>query len=112
MRVVLACPNEGCTGKVGIPLTWEPPEPNYGADADGNRGVSYPGFWYCDPMPENCSAGCVLTDAQQDALDSEAIAEANSGGDLACPIFDEPDEDYYELVDDGPDFWTPPTEWD
>lgn len=40
-------PDHPCP-ECGYGMTYEPPEHNYGADADGNRGVTLPGGWGCE----------------------------------------------------------------
>jgi hypothetical protein len=32
-------------GEVPVEAAWVPPERNWGADADGNRGIDVPGYW-------------------------------------------------------------------
>ncbi len=36
--------------RCGQPMTYEPADPNYGADADGNRGVYMPAVWICENL--------------------------------------------------------------
>ena len=37
------CPT--CGAELKISASWEPADPNYGADADGNRGMYIPGYY-------------------------------------------------------------------
>ncbi len=57
-------------------LEWEPPDPSYGADADGNRGMYLRGYWDAQ-VSDACTAGHALTqrereDIEQDAIDNQA----------------------------------------
>lgn len=38
--------------KCGEEMTFEPADPNYGADADGNRGWYVPASWRCEACGE------------------------------------------------------------
>lgn len=41
--------------EVELTAGYEPGDPNYGADADGNRGISLPGYAYYESgLPETC----------------------------------------------------------
>lgn len=53
------CPVMCGTGEdsIEITLAYEKPDYNYGADADGNRGIYVAGYWYPeDSVPEHCPA--------------------------------------------------------
>ncbi len=86
-EVTTACPRDECEGTVKVTLEWEPPESNYGADADGNRGMYVAGYW-CAYPDELCSLWHTLTDDERDSIGQDA--EANAG---------EADEEY-----SGPDY--------
>lgn len=81
-RVEVPCPVEGCTGPDGalepgvvvVELEWEPADHHYGADADGNRGVYVPGYWYDVETSATCSKGCELTERDRDAAVAGATA--------------------------------------
>lgn len=81
------CPREGCEGFVQVSLEYEPPDPHYGMDADGNRGIYVAGYWSAE-ADDTCSLGHVLIGAELLQLQTEA-EEA---------VEDCDDDDY-----DGPD---------
>ncbi len=80
------CPREDCEGTVQVSLEWEPGDPRYGADSDGNRGIAVRGYWIADAAVV-CSLGCVLTEQEVKSVESES--ENNEP---------DPEDDYY-----GPD---------
>jgi len=80
---------EDCEGQVSTLMEWEPGDPNYGADADGNRGVCVQGYWTADPAA-TCSEGHVLSKSETAAVVKEAEDYESSKGD--------PEDEYY-----GPD---------
>ncbi len=55
-------------------MDYEPADPNYGADADGNRGMYVAGYWSgsCD---DSCSEGHTLTADEQEQVNTEAAAD-------------------------------------
>lgn len=52
--------NEACEGTVAVECEYEPGDNNYGADADGNRGVRVRGYWSCSAASK-CTKGHELT---------------------------------------------------
>lgn len=76
----LACPRdtddgEDCVGVVKVELEYEPPDNNYGADADGNRGIRVPGYWSAYDV-ESCTLGHTLTEAEQAEIKRDAEYDA------------------------------------
>lgn len=88
-KETLNCPRD-CEGEVVVSLEYEPADPDYGADADGNRGIYVRGYWTMYGADPVCSTGHTLTAEEQ----KEIIEQAESA--------DEEEQgcgDYY----DGPD---------
>lgn len=82
-----------CEGGLLVGLTWEPGESNWGADADGNRGIYVPGFWVPSEIPDKCdTCGFVFTDAGKEQIDKEAMEKAES--------LEEPYSDYDDQGED------------
>lgn len=81
--------------EIEVELGWEPGDPNYGADADGNRGISVPGYAFVeDELPTECpDCGVKFTAEQMADFDKRAAKQA-----------DEYEEDYepdYDPMDDS-----------
>lgn len=92
-EIYLSCPECGEEDAITFTLAWEEGDSNYGADADGNRGISVPGYFYLDdgdPTKQSCS--CKLTSEQYAALHTEAKTRAEKYSEEA--MRDEPDYDY------------------
>lgn len=70
---------EPCCVEIEVPLEYEPGEANYGADADGNRGIYIPGGFYADfSPPEKCDeCGHVYTTDELKSLSDEADKKAS-----------------------------------
>ena len=67
MQQTWNCPQCGEEFEVGLYV--EPDEPNYGADADGNRGVFMAGYLECEEYPETCPhCGYTLTEGDVEAI--------------------------------------------
>lgn len=81
--------DDPCEGEIEVTLEYEPADPHYGADRDGNRGMYQPGYW-SGTSEDSCSEGCILTQEEQDSAAEEAAS------DLAAE--QEADAEYY-----GPD---------
>lgn len=48
--------DELCQHEIEVELGYEEGDSSYGADADGNRGISVPGYFYpAEDPPEKCS---------------------------------------------------------
>lgn len=75
--ITLDCPVEECGTDFTVELYYEPGDSNYGADADGNRGMYVPGYWYPDEMPACCPNGHVFSPEELKALDKTATALAD-----------------------------------
>ncbi len=87
----ISCPRDECEGAVAVALEWEPADPSYGADADGNRGVYVRGYWSASVAGNACSLGHVLHAAEVAEIEKDAADNAPSD-----------DEDEY-YGPDGPD---------
>ena len=69
---------EDCIDKdIEVVLDREPDDPNYGADADGNRGIFVAGYWYTETAaPDKCATcGHVYTDEERKEIE-EAMNRA------------------------------------
>ncbi len=88
------CPRGDCMGLVTVTLEWEAPESNYGADADGNRGIYVAGYWSAD-VADTCSLGCIGGWTEKEVADFEhdAISDAPTRDD-ADDRFDEDPREY------------------
>lgn len=75
-NIELTCPKDDCDGTVHASLAWEPPEPNYGADADGNRGMYVAGYWYVEDVGSTCNKGHTMDTDDAQVLSEEATARA------------------------------------
>lgn len=96
-----------CHGNVLVEVAWEPADPNFGADADGNRGMYVPGFWAVATIPDKCDVcGFEFTVAGKETIEREAqkIADELPPADEEDDRLDEPEydeEDYIEDMRDG-----------
>lgn len=68
---------EDCPGVVTVELEYEPPDNNWGADRDGNRGIRVAGYWSASPA-NACSLGHVLTFDEVMEIHDEAQREAGA----------------------------------
>jgi len=70
---------EPCVDEIEVNLEYEPGEANYGADADGNRGISIPGYFYTeDSAPLKCEeCGHIYTDAERQEIQTKMEKAAN-----------------------------------
>lgn len=84
------CPRDDCEGKVSVTLEYEPPDPHYGADADGNRGMYVAGYWD-GTAADTCTLGHKLTVAETDVIEYGAVHDAIS----------DPEDEYYGPDSDG-----------
>lgn len=91
-EITIQCPRPDCEGIVDARLDWEPADPHYGADADGNRGMYVRGYWTADTGP-SCSEGHVFFADERVALDERSAAEVND--EEPEDNYDGPDEDDY-----------------
>lgn len=81
-----------CEGKVVVGLVWEPPDPHYGADADGNRGMYVAGYWSVGDIPPKCDVcGFEFTPAGIQQIEKDAAEQAESFD--IDPRWDGPDDD-------------------
>ncbi len=72
------CPVEECGTEMKIALEYEAGESNWGADADGRRGMYVPGRWYvAGDLPMSCPNHHTFTDAEIAQIDKQATAEAD-----------------------------------
>lgn len=87
--VTVNCPR--CEeGELEFDLGYAPADPNYGSDADGNRGRYVPAYFYVESdCPEACSAGCLLTTEEE----KEAVKAADEAARDHRPDEWEPDYD-------------------
>lgn len=83
------CLNNGCDGTVRLNMEWEAPESNWGADADGNRGIYVAGHWNAYVQGNMCSKGHVLYPDEMMVIEQTAMDDA----------MQEMDDEY-----DGPDY--------
>jgi hypothetical protein len=86
------CPREGCEGTFeDVECEVEPGDPNYGADADGNRGIYLPASLNAPSYDgEECSEGHTM-DTPEEVREWEARAEREVRDYRVEP--DEPDYD-------------------
>jgi hypothetical protein len=102
-KFIYDCPE--CGHEMGLIVAYEPPDPNYGADRDGNRGVFLPGRWVVEDT-EPCVNGCEITPEDLDCLaelvqdDAEDLEQA-----LADAAADAMYDDYIDRRLSGDDFW-------
>ncbi len=94
--VTVDCPREDaegdeCEGVVNVTLEWEPGDRNYGADADGRRGVFVSGYWESEAA-ESCSRGHALTLGERESVGILAADETDHEDEYYGP--DGPDDDY------------------
>jgi hypothetical protein len=68
----MPCITEDCEGRIALSIAYEPPDPSYGADADGNRGIYVPGFYYAEYTGEECTKGCKFDRSHDAALEARA----------------------------------------
>lgn len=65
----------GCGEQIEVEfdIEYEPGESNYGADADGNRGISIPGYYHADvEPPEECShCKVTLTESERKSIEKK-----------------------------------------
>lgn len=60
---------EECTTDVMVTFGTEPPDPNYGADADGNRGIYVSGYYIVEEIEPTCHrCGHSFTEAETAAI--------------------------------------------
>lgn len=88
-----------CDTEFQIELEWEPGDSNYGADADGNRGISVPGYFYVDVCPSHCP-GC---GEEITSRDEEAWADsfARNRDDEESAAYDRWCDEQYESFRDN-----------
>lgn len=94
-EITLACPKDVywpgeddsnalphfCGADVVVRLEWEEGDTNYGADADGNRGVEVPGRWIAFYVAK-CAVGHMLDGDDREMAEEVAERMANEqGGD-------------------------------
>lgn len=81
-HVEAVCPRETadgtpCEAPIRFELDYEQADPHWGADADGNRGMYVPGYWYLASVtPQQCPKGHDLTEDEQKGLEAEAESMA------------------------------------
>lgn len=80
---------------MAVTLEYEPGDNNYGADADGNRGIYVRGYW-SGTAADACTLGHTLTPKEQSELQEQAGYEAGSV-DWGDDEYDGPD---YDAEDD------------
>ena len=91
---------EPCCVDIELDLAYEPGESNYGADADGNRGISIPGGFYVeDEIPTKCSE-CGHEYTMEELGDLRKQADEKAASYEVEPDYLEPDYDE--------DRWHPP----
>lgn len=88
---------EPCCVEYEVELGYEPGESNYGADADGNRGISIPGFFGVEgEIPTKCDeCGHEFTMEELESLRKEADEKARDyeyEPDPPEPDYPEPDD--------------------
>lgn len=71
----MPCITEDCEGRIALTIEYEPADPNYGADADGNRGIFVPGFYYASFIDRTCTKGCQFDESSDAALEARAAME-------------------------------------
>ncbi len=87
------CPRDDCEGKVLVTLEYEPPDNNYGADADGNRGTYVGGYWIAFGSGA-CSLGHTLSGDEEAAIEQDAVDNAPNQYEDEYYGPDGPDDDY------------------
>ncbi len=88
------CPHDDCEGQVVVEVEFEPGDPNYGADADGRRGVAVAGYWSATAA-DTCSLGHVLdADAKSDVCQDATWQAAHDQEDEYYGPDGPNDEDY------------------
>lgn len=95
--ITLACHHEmpdgtPCEADVEVTLGYEPDDPNYGADADGNRGIYVHGGFYVECIADRCEAGHEFT--------AEEAQELCRRADQAAQDYEPEDTRDYEPDDD------------
>lgn len=81
--------DQDCDGKVTVVLDYEPADPHYGADADGNRSMYVAGYWY-GTADDTCTLGHKLTAEEMKDIEEDAVKNVP-----------EPEDEYWGP--DGPD---------
>jgi hypothetical protein len=83
-----------CEDTIEIELEYEPGESNYGADADGNRGISVSGYFYSDTeAPLKCEeCGHIYSDEER----ADIQKEINKKCENYERDYDPPEPDYEE----------------
>lgn len=90
-----------CSAELLVHVDREPAEPNHGADADGNRGIYVPGYWFTEDFASSCAeCGHVWTPAERAEIDELAIGFVSADDDDDEDLLDEEDE---EDLDDEED---------
>lgn len=84
-----------CDGTLQVEMTWEPPDPHYGMDADGNRGTYVSGYWAMSDHPLECEVcSTTFNAAQLQQIEDAAAAESfDSPDDYDGPDCDDMDDD-------------------
>ena len=91
--ITIYCPNEEC--ELELNVGYEPPDYNYGADADGNRGMYVAGYAY---LEYEVPAVCPTCKHEFDPEELKALEDAaekaikDAGKDDVEPDYD----DYYD----------------
>jgi hypothetical protein len=82
-----------CTEEIAVNLDWEPGESNWGADADGNRGIYVAGYFYpCDDPPEKCArCGHFYTEEEKEEINKLMEQKAEKYTEDYEPDYPEPD---------------------
>lgn len=96
--ITLHCPHllddeTECEADVEVELAYEPPDPNYGADADGRRGIYVSGYFYVESIADTCAKGHVLTGEEEADVERRAEKEARDYEPEDTRDY-EPDDDY------------------
>jgi hypothetical protein len=76
MSHTITIPCRECGADIELACCWTPEERNYGADADGRRGICVPGYMSLDDeIPDVCpddECGHTFTPDERDSLETDA----------------------------------------
>lgn len=89
-REMIQCPR--CEAEMVVEMEYEPADPSFGADADGNHGIYLFGYWSANDVP-TCPNRCELDEGEQ-----KDVAKAVQWCEENAP---NPDDEWFGP--DGPD---------
>jgi hypothetical protein len=96
LYLTATCPNEDCQAEMEVGATVCPAESNWGADADGNRGIYVPAYieeWDTPTKCEDC--GVEYNEEQLEQLNKQLLSAAENYEPPTRDDYD-PYDEYYD----------------